>query len=144
MCDCGAKKDSSQLKLKTYLIEGDPVALARPRLTTRGIWDSQRKLKTEWILQLQQQHHNLPELHGPLHLDLTFFMPIPESRSLKKRTELVGTYHLFKPDTSNMIKFVEDCAQGVIFKDDCQISIITCKKVYDDNSRTEFTITELL
>ena len=63
--------------------------------------------------------------------------------SPKKRLELENKLHHFKPDLSNLIKFVEDLANGIIYKDDSQISCITACKVYSQYPRTEFTISSL-
>lgn len=91
------------------------------------------------MLQLRQQsfgHH----FEGPLHLEVTFYFAIPKSRDKKL---IQGTYHYYRPDLSNLIKFLEDIATGILFDDDCIISSITSKKCYDDCPRTEFIITEL-
>ena len=126
-----------------FVILGDPIPLARPRLTERRVWDSQKKLKFDWGLQIESQFPKKKQLAGALLLDVTFFMGIPPSWSDQKKQEMTEEPHIFKPDVSNMIKFVEDCCQGIVFKDDCQIAVINCKKVYDPTPRTEFTIKEL-
>lgn len=71
-------------------------------------------------------------------MHVIFFMPIPTSRSKKKQLELLNKPHLFKPDLSNLIKFVEDCCNNIVFKDDCIITSINAQKVYSDTPRTEF------
>lgn len=79
---------------------------------------------------------------GPIRIDVTFFMPIPSSLSLKKQKELSGQIHYIRPDLSNLIKYVEDVAQGVLFRDDSQIHMIIARKLYSDFPRTEFIIFE--
>jgi Holliday junction resolvase RusA-like endonuclease len=69
-------------------------------------------------------------------------MPIPPSRS-KQKDKLINTFHVYTPDLSNMIKFVEDIANGILYKDDCQISSIVAHKIYSDTSRTEFTLSRI-
>lgn len=126
-------------------IDGDPVPLARARasFTSKKIWDSQKKIKFDWGIQIEAQFPKKKQLQGPLSLYITFYMPIPPSWPMERKQETIGQPHIFKPDTSNMIKFVEDCCNGIIFKDDCQIAVVNCKKIYDTTPRTEFTITEL-
>lgn len=128
-----------------FMISGDPIPLARARCSfaSKKVWDSQKKLKFDWALQIEAQFPKKKKLEGPLSLHIIFYMPIPPSWSIIKKQEILGQYHIFKPDTSNMIKFVEDCCQGVIFRDDCQIAVENCMKIYDTSPRTEFTLTEL-
>ena len=51
--------------------------------------------------------------------------------------------HYSRPDLSNLIKFIEDVATGILYKDDCIIAELVSYKHYDTNPRTEFMITPL-
>jgi Holliday junction resolvase RusA-like endonuclease len=137
---------------RIYTIIGDPVPLARPRMSgpNRIIYDSQKLIKHQLIHQLINQRGDLPLLSGPCHLDATFYMRMPQA-SMKKAKENIGKPHIFRPDLDNLIKFVNDLAcmedfddkKGILLRDDCIISSITARKVYDLEPRTVFTITEL-
>lgn len=129
--------------MKTYVILGSPTPLARPRFAFKKIYDCQKNAKNAASLNLAIQHGNDPLLEGPLHFDVTFFMQTPQSQSKLKQSALLNKPHVFKPDLSNLLKFCEDLCSGIIFNDDCIISSITCKKVYDANPRTEFTLKPL-
>ena len=119
-----------------YIIPGNPIPLARPRLVGKIVYDSQKKLKRKiWEL-LILLHGNNPQYEGALHLSIVFFMKKPKGKKLEN-------WHQKRPDLSNMIKFYEDVASGIIFKDDAQIAKITASKVYDNVPRVEFTITSL-
>jgi hypothetical protein len=48
--------------------------------------------------------------------------------------------HDVKPDLSNLIKFYEDCANGILFHDDKQIVELKSKKKYSLNPRTVITV----
>lgn len=128
---------------KIYVIKGDPTPLARARAGNRRVWDSQKQEKLVAGINLKHQHGSLPFYEGPLHLDVTFFMKIPEQISIRKRETYLHKYHVYKPDTSNLLKFIEDISTGVLYNDDCLIASISTKKVYDSNPRTEFIITKL-
>jgi Holliday junction resolvase RusA-like endonuclease len=52
-----------------------------------------------------------------------------------------NSYHFFKPDIDNLLKFVLDAASGILYKDDSQICCISAVKRYHVNSRTEITLT---
>ena len=51
-------------------------------------------------------------------------------------------YHVTKPDSDNLIKFVCDALNGVFYKDDSQITRIQAVKVYAKEPSTEITIME--
>lgn len=132
----------------TFTIPGNPIPLARARInpkaffgkTTRSMWDPQKELKLVTAITLQNQFENIIPFVGPVHIDAIFYMPISKSKSKKHRQEIVGKMHPTKPDISNLLKFIEDAATGLLYKDDCIISSVNIKKIYDLNPRTEFTI----
>lgn len=123
----------------TYIIDGDPIPLARARHGKGRTWDSQKQLKYQCGLQLQSQHSCKHLFSGPLHVDICFYLPLPKQAKKAKN----GHYHIFKPDLSNLIKFIEDVGTGILYKDDCLISSLSAVKKYSHNPRTEFTISEL-
>ena len=126
-----------------YKIYGKPIPLKRPRTSflKKIVYDPQKDEKEDAITQLRLQHKNLPILDGPLNLNVTFFMPPPPSMSYKKKCFLYDLPHFKKPDLSNLIKYLEDVAQGIIFSDDSRITSISAKKIYAETARTEFQIT---
>jgi Holliday junction resolvase RusA-like endonuclease len=128
-------KRSSKLNV-VYVIEGDPIPLARSRHVNYHVYDSQKKQKLISGLSLRDQHGERDLYEGPIHMDVTFFM-----RQAVKTPQ--SGLHFYKPDLSNLLKFVEDVCTKVIYYDDCLIASISAKKVYSTNPRTEFTIREL-
>lgn len=123
-----------------YVIPGNPIPLARSRFSKhKKVYDSQKNQKMFDGITLQGQHEG-DLLIGPLHLDITFFMPIPKTASKRKQTELDKTNHMIRPDIDNMIKYYLDISLNVIFQDDCIVSMITARKIYDQNPRTEFSL----
>jgi Holliday junction resolvase RusA-like endonuclease len=125
-----------------YVVPGDPVPLARARMGNRRMWDTQKEQKLFFGLQLRNQHEESKFLTGPLHLDVIFYLPIPGYKQ-RKTSSLSGKYHSIKPDLSNLIKFIEDAATGVLYQDDALICSITSKKIYDTTPRTEIVITRV-
>ncbi len=128
---------------KTYVIKYDPVPLARIRFAQGHAYDSQKHLKMIWGIALRNLHGDAPLFTGPLLLDITFFMPRAKS-TLNKKSSKNKYYHVYKPDLDNMIKWVCDISNEILFNDDCIISVINSRKIYsEDVSRTEFTLREL-
>lgn len=65
-----------------------------------------------------------PLLDGPVELVLSFRMPRPKS---VKRLD-----HTVKPDTSKLVRAVEDALSGVAYVDDAQVVRLTASKHYVD------------
>jgi Holliday junction resolvase RusA-like endonuclease len=130
---------------KQYIIFGNPIPLQRPRYTPSAVWDSQKGLKMTCSGKLEEQHGSSPLFEGPLGMQIIFYMPIPHSVTHKKVTSKYNTYHFIKPDISNLIKFYEDVATGIVYKDDSIICHTFAEKRYDDGKgpRTEMTIFKL-
>lgn len=120
-----------------YEIPSKPVPLKRARHGKRRTWDEQSQLKHGLRLLLSSQHGSFPLWDVPLVMHATFYMPIPKVKTGK----LVGRPHYYKPDLSNLIKFVEDVGTGIIYRDDSLICCCNAQKIYDENPRTEFYFT---
>lgn len=122
-----------------YIIPGPPAPWSRaaPNYAQRKMYDTQKNLKLLIGISLSSQHGDKQLFEGPLHIDWRFYLEIPPSY---RKRNVSGQPHPFKPDISNLIKFYEDAAKRIIFRDDCQIAIVTGNKVYDECPRTEFTI----
>jgi len=123
-----------------YVIPGDPVPLARARCGNGRFYDSQKNIKVCAGIYLQQQHQDGIIFSGPVTLTANFYLYLPRRRS-KKDTRHENSPHFYRPDLSNLIKFVEDLITDVeIWKDDCIISEIYAKKIYSSEPRTELII----
>jgi Holliday junction resolvase RusA-like endonuclease len=127
----------------TYILEGDPTPLfrAKPNYNKKRMYDSQKQNKLVTGITLANQHSNRPQFEGPVSLEVVFFMPVPQTR-LREKKKLYGTYHFVRPDTTNLLKYIEDAANTILYKDDCIIAKIIAEKIYGE-PRTEFTITSL-
>lgn len=129
-----------------YVVKGNPIPLCRPRFNQgRRPWDSQREEKVRWGLNVGMQHGSAPLFDGPIHLDVTFYFPAPQSM-VKRATEFQDIFipHYYRPDLSNLIKFVEDAVTGILYRDDCLIVSIRAVKGYSVDPRTEFSISQFL
>jgi Holliday junction resolvase RusA-like endonuclease len=75
-------------------------------------------------------------------VNFTFYMPISETWTDKKKN-LVSwgrVPHTAKPDVDNLVKFYLDVANGILWTDDAQVTIIKAKKVYAKKSGVEMEI----
>jgi Holliday junction resolvase RusA-like endonuclease len=126
------------------ILPGIPLAKARHRSFLVGktirMYDSQRKQKQDVSVQMMAQAGVLPFGDAKhFEVEFEFFFPIPASLSNVKKHSLMYTYHTVKPDIDNLQKFYMDAANGVLWKDDKNISKISCIKVYGENPKTIIT-----
>lgn len=118
-------------------IEGNPIPCLRPKIKGKNFYDTQSKIKENYGWQVKSQlHPSFTPMSDPIHLRLEFYMPIPVSYSKKKKELLNGMFHFKKPDLSNLIKFVEDALNGIIWMDDRIITSINASKYYGKESKT--------
>jgi Holliday junction resolvase RusA-like endonuclease len=134
--------ETKMISLKLY---GDPVPQKRPRFARRGnfvhTYDEQAKMKEGYKWQLKSQYRE-DLLSVPLLVDITFFMPIPESTSKARKTEMIRGkyYHMKRPDLDNLEKFLLDCLIGTVIEDDSIIVEVRKRKIYCSKSGTELMI----
>lgn len=137
------KKRGSTSKY-VYVIEGNPIPLARIRIskTSNRVYDSQKELKLITQIGFQNQHdeYEVGLLTGPLHVEAVFYFKIPRSR---EKITSPGDWMKFRPDGDNLLKFVYDIGNKICWNDDAIIVSGSFKKVYSDNPRTELTVMRL-
>lgn len=128
----------------SYVIDGDPIPWARTGVNFkhRRHYDVQKPIKYVLAAALIEQHGNRPLFKGALELSVIFYMRMPRAGSGVKSFP-IGSWHSKKPDWSNLVKFIEDIGNEILYKDDAQFARCIVEKIYGEDPRTEFTITEL-
>lgn len=129
------------------VIPGDPIPKARPRFARRGKFvqtyncqENQERIFRD-ICRLQTAYEPISK-DISIYLKCRFYMPIPVSWTKKKHEQLkhFGISHVKKPDVDNMVKFVKDCLNGLVWHDDSQVTSLFAEKEYSYNPRTEIII----
>lgn len=92
-----------------------------------------RKAENELKYFLTQQ--NPPMFDCPICVCIEFVFVRPASVKAKKRP-----HHSVKPDLSNVIKTVEDAANGILWRDDSQIVTLISRKSYGERASIKITI----
>lgn len=112
---------------------GKPVPWAAAKVTRRGTYNPKGIEKEAARWQIKAQHRDEP-ITGDVHLDFTFFVPIPARTSSVKRQQML--HHMIrprvKPDTTNMQKFYEDCLKGIVIVDDNIVTDVSARKRYSE------------
>lgn len=114
--------------MKELFIKTVPIPKGRPRFYGGHAVTPEKTRKYEKLIRDSWEHGILEA--DSLMIDMEFVMPIPQSLSKKKQTELVATPHTKKPDLDNLVKAVLDALNGVAFVDDSRISNINASKEY--------------
>ena len=118
----------------TIDVPGEPVAKGRPRFTRGGFAYTPAKTKKYEqkvrAAALRVMDGKLP-LEGPIALRLMFNMEVPKSWSKKKRADAFfgKMLPISRPDIDNLVKII-DGLNGVLFKDDSQITDLIASKRY--------------
>lgn len=114
-------------------LSGKPVPWTAPHTRGKFHYNPKHDEKELAMWQLKTQYRDVP-IGGPIHLDFTFFFPIPKSASRIKKKQMLA--HLIlptcRPDTTNLQKFYEDCLTGIVITDDALVTDINSRKRYSD------------
>ena len=132
-----------------FTIDCIPVGKGRPRFARMGnlvrTYNDKKTTDFEDIVRIQTltAMGKSDPLETPVAVYLYFRLPIPQSYT-KKRTEacLSGFRHIKRPDLDNLAKSVLDGMNGIVFKDDSQITSLHCTKVYSNVAGVNILVKE--
>ena len=138
-----------------FFVPGAPVGKGRPRAARRGagvvMFTPEKTAGYEALVAATAAAalasdalaaHQL--LDGPLNAVLEMRFPVPASWSKAKRARaLAGVeWHTSKPDADNVAKAVLDACNGVVFRDDSQIVMLTATKEFSETPGVRVVIRE--
>lgn len=126
------------MRSKIYRINITPIAWQR---ATRRDYDVKTKDAISFGLYLNKIHNDEPFYSNPIHVEATFYMPVPSKLDKDRQLPL---YHANAPYLDNLYKFLLDAMKDVLIADDRVICSLSLKKVYDKEPRTELIITEVV
>ena len=92
-----------------------------------------------------EQHKPSEPLETPLRVKMTFNRQYLKSFTKKQLKQAEGGFLMpvSRPDLDNYAKAMLDAMNGIIYKDDSQIVILTLEKKYASESFTEIEINEV-
>ena len=133
-----------------FFVPGAPVGKGRPRAARRGagvvMFTPEKTADYESLVAATagnaMRAHQL--LDGPLEAVLEMRFPVPASWSKARRARaLAGAeWHTSKPDADNVAKAVLDACNGVVFRDDSQIVMLTATKGFSEAPGVRVVIRE--
>lgn len=133
------------------IVEGDPQGKGRPRAFRAGkgvrMFTPERTRAYEELVaaEARKAMAGRPPLIGPCMLELTMICSVPASWSKAKRAaalagEIVPTK---KPDSSNILKSIEDAFNGIVWIDDVQATDHAMRKRFGEHPHVEAIIMPL-
>lgn len=134
-----------------FTIPGDPVAKGRAKLSTvngmaRAYTPAKtRKYENLVCLAAEQAMAGRAPFDGPLSVQITVLLAVPESWSGKKKKAALA-YEVLptkRPDLDNFTKAVLDGMNAVAFTDDARIVDLIVKKRYSDAPRVVVEISKI-
>jgi Holliday junction resolvase RusA-like endonuclease len=92
-----------------------------------------------WMASVAQRSREVYQggwMTGPLELEIRFYMARPKGHYRKSQTlkDSAPRRHYQKPDTTKLLRAVEDALTGVLWRDDSQIVILHISKYWTDDS----------
>jgi Holliday junction resolvase RusA-like endonuclease len=136
------------MKTYTFIVKGNPKALKRHRTFVKnGIrinTDPSKGDKADFIAQIIQNAPKEP-IRGAISITMTFYFARPRShygtgKNADKIKLSAPDEKTTKPDLDNLIKFVLDAMNGIVFLDDSQITHIEADKNYGEGQGTFITV----
>jgi Holliday junction resolvase RusA-like endonuclease len=127
-------------------IPGEPVAKQRARHGKFGTYTPEKTVNYETLVkQLYIQQNFAKQLDGQLKLTANAYFSIPKSVSKTARAAMVAGIlrPVKKPDSSNVVKIIEDALNKLAYRDDSQIVSLNVEKWYSENPRVEVEIVEI-
>ena len=136
----------------TFKLDADPVGKQRARYARRGNFvqtytpDKTRNYEALLKEAATEAMGSSEPLETPVSLYLYIRVPIPKSFSKKKVQDCLNGSEqpMKKPDSSNVLKSVEDAMNGVVYKDDCQIINHHMTRVYSTLAGVDICVKEYL
>lgn len=126
--------------MRVYVLEGDPIPWMRAGRKGNKYYDKQMTEKTAKQWEVKSQMMGLYSHSQPLKVIMEFHMPIPKSWAKVKQKTALGKPHCSRPDVDNLLKFVDDSLNQVLWEDDALIYEVHIRKFYSNEPKTKLVV----
>lgn len=131
-----------------FIVYGQPQGKGRPRVGRAGahvrMFTPQKTLAYEGLVAHcgAVAMAGQPLVEGPVELRMLIDVQIPASWSKKKQAQALAGEILptTKPDVDNVIKAIGDGLNGVVWKDDVQITDVITRKRYAEKPQVRVMV----
>ena len=108
---------------QSITIEIKPVPKKRARITRFGNYTPRETEIFERTIKMFCIKNKIIKIDGPIEIGITFYFKRPKKP--KYTYPKIG-------DVDNYAKSVLDALNGVLYDDDSQVIVLTCRKMYDE------------
>lgn len=130
----------SDLKPVSFVVPGEAVGKGRPRVSTIGgharMFTPTKTANYETLIALAAQAamNGRELITGPVMIEMKIFVSVAASWSKKKRAEALSgdVMPTKKPDIDNVLKAICDGINGIVFKDDVQVTNVSMSKRFGE------------
>jgi len=130
-------------ELVIVTVDGAPVAKGRARVTTRGrfarVYTPAKTRRYEDLVRCEAVAvmQDRPPVLDAVTLCVTAYVTMPKSLSRKRRADAIDGIlkPTTRPDADNYAKAALDGCNGILFKDDSQVTDLIVRKRYSDRPR---------
>lgn len=121
-----------------FVVPGQPQGKGRPRIGKVGaharMFTPPKTVAYQGLVALaaQQAMGRMTQMQGPVSVDLSLEFGVPASWSKGKRADALmdAIKPTVKPDADNVVKAVFDGLNGVLWRDDVQVTDLRVRKKY--------------
>lgn len=132
----------------TIVIRGEPVGKGRPRFGRGNAYTpaKTRSYERDVALLAKIEMGARPMMDGPVQITMRAVFAIPASWSeRKKQRALLGEIRpTGRPDADNLLKTIADALNGIVYRDDSQITEAACSKRYGISPCVVATVTPII
>lgn len=126
--------------MQIYEIEGRPIPWMRAGRKGGRYYDKQTKEKNSAQLKVKSCGNRFFSHSDPLKVTMEFHMPIPSSWTKRKKKGISHKPHSSRPDIDNLLKFVNDTLNKILWEDDALIYEIHARKFYSEEPKTRIYV----
>ncbi len=119
------------------IIQGRPIPWTAPKVSNKRTYSPHSIHKEQIQWQMKSQFKN-PIFCCPLHVEMDFYFKIPKTISKIRKMEMLANkiHRMVRPDLTNLCKFLEDCGNGILWKDDAIIYENRLRKMYGKEEKS--------
>lgn len=129
------------------IVPGQPQGKGRARFGNGRTYTPAKTVAYEGLIALagQDAMQGRDMIEGPVYLTVTATFDVPKSRAKQIAATMTGgiAWHTSKPDSDNIAKAVGDGLNGIVWKDDSQLSMVKCLKIYGEKPHLEILVEPL-
>lgn len=126
--------------MRVFELTGNPIPWMRAGRKGKKYFDKQVAEKTKVQWEVKMAMNGLYSHSEAIKVVMEFHMPIPKSWARTKQKNAISKPHHVKPDIDNLLKFVNDSLNNILWSDDAIIYEVHVRKLYSQEPKTRILV----